>query len=148
MRQTGYYSKPGRNNCQDDLDEYGISMHGQNQERYLFIADGGGYDNLTLADKVKEELIRRNEDRIAGAKTPVTANAITGETHTGTYLLDYLVGSANTMLPTTHNETSYIEKDIYKRYITDSSAAGTALSSGYKTIYCYSVLTKRTAPDL
>lgn len=110
----------------------------------FLIADGGGYDNLTLTDKVKTALV--SDDRysgynrkLSGAMTAVTTGTIGGETHTGTYLLDYLVGSANTMLPTTHQNLEYSDgKSNHKAFITDSSAAGTALSSGYKTTYCYS----------
>ncbi len=128
-------------------DEY-EQLHVVDFTRYkniiFLIADGGGYDNLTLTDKVKTALVSDSRyssynNKLSGAMTTATTDTIGGESHTGTYLLDYLVGSANTMLPTTHSAVSYTDgKNNHKAYITDSSAAGTALSSGYKTTYCYS----------
>lgn len=99
------------------------------------IADGGGYDNFTLADNVKEALIEKGANKLVGAKTEVTTNLLADlgkPTTNGLYLDELLVGSANTLLTVPHGDA-----DNYKSYITDSSAAGTALSSGYKTTYCY-----------
>lgn len=99
------------------------------------IADGGGYDNLTLAGKVKERLQVLGLNRITGAKTQITTNQLASlgkEKVSGLYLDELLVGSANTLLTVPHGSATN-----YKSYITDSAAAGTALSSGYKTEYTY-----------
>jgi len=99
------------------------------------IADGGGYDNFTLAGKVKEEMVSRGLKKLGDAKTEITTDLLSGlgkNSVKGLYLNEFLVGSANTLLVTPHGNT-----DNYKSYITDSAAAGTALSSGYKTTYCY-----------
>lgn len=99
------------------------------------IADGGGYDNFTLAGKVKEEMMSRGVNKLSGAKTELTNNLLSGlgkATTNGLYLNEFLVGSANTLLQIPHGDES-----DYKSYITDSAAAGTALSSGYKTSYCH-----------
>lgn len=108
------------------------------------IADGGGYDNFTLADKVKEEMMNRGTNKLAGAKTELTNNLLSDlgkTTVNGLYLNEFLVGSANTLLQTPHGSA-----DNYKSYITDSSAAGTALSSGYKTTYTYAGITSDRVP--
>ena len=146
--EDGYYFRVENNELvRIEKEEYEL-LHVTDFTRYkniiFLIADGGGYDNLTLTDKVKTALVTDTRyssynNKISGAMTQVSTNTISGETHTGTYLLDYLVGSANTMLPTTHITLEYSDgKNNHKAYITDSSAAGTALSSGYKTTYCYS----------
>ncbi len=99
------------------------------------IADGGGYDNFTLADKVKEEMVSRGVNKLAGAKTEISTNLLSSlgkDAVKGLYLNEFLVGSANTLLVTPHGDTGN-----YKSYLTDSAAAATALSSGYKTIYGY-----------
>ncbi len=99
------------------------------------IADGGGYDNYTLAGKVKEEMMSRGVNKLTGAKTEVTNNLLSGlgkATTNGLYLNEFLAGSANTLLQVPHGDA-----DNSASYITDSAAAGTALSSGYKTTYCY-----------
>jgi len=106
----------------------------------FMIADGGGYDNFTLANKVKEEMTERGTDKLAGAKTQVTNNLLEslGKPSTkGLYLNELLVGSANTLIPTPHHGIAYT---------TDSSAAGTALATGYKTIYCYAGIDSDRAP--
>ncbi len=101
----------------------------------FMVADGGGYDNFTLADKVKQEMTDRGIASLAGAKTSVSTNLLSplgiGKTE-GLYLNQFLVGSANTLL---WNSTG--DPDNIKSYITDSAAAGTALSSGYKTRYSF-----------
>ena len=110
----------------------------------FMIADGGGYDNFTLANKVKEEMVNRGVNKLAGAKTEITTNQLAGlgiDSAKGLYLNEFLVGSANTLLVTPHGDA-----DDYRSYITDSAAAGTALSSGYKTTYCYSGLDSDKAP--
>ena len=110
----------------------------------FMIADGGGYDNFTLAGKVKEEMVDRGVNKLNGAKTEITTNQLAGigkESVSGLYLNEFLVGSANTLLVTPHGD-----EDNYKSYITDSAAAGTALSSGYKTTYCYSGLDSTKTP--
>lgn len=108
------------------------------------IADGGGYDNFTLADKVKQELVDQGKNKLIGAKTEITTNLLSplGKNAVkGLYLNEYLVGSINTLLQIPHgSETSY------KSYITDSAAAGTALSSGYKTTYCYAGIDSDKTP--
>ena len=38
----------------------------------FMVADGGGYDNFTLADKVKQEMVKRGVEKLEGAKTEVT----------------------------------------------------------------------------
>lgn len=99
------------------------------------IADGGGYDNFTLAGKVKERLQVLGLNKITGAKTEITTNQLAGlgkDKVSGLYLNELLVGSANTLLTVPHGTATN-----YKSYITDSAAAGTALSSGYKTEYTY-----------
>ncbi len=110
----------------------------------FMIADGGGYDNFTLANKVKEELQSRGLNKISGARTEVTSNlfADMGMPDTkGLYLNSLLVGSANTLLQVPHGDA-----DSYTSYITDSAAAGTALSSGYKTTYSYMGVTSAGVP--
>ena len=52
-----------------------------------------------------------------------------------------MVGSANTLLQIPDGDA-----DVQKSYITDSAAAGTALSSGYKTAYSYLGITAEGAP--
>ncbi|MBR2937207.1 MAG: alkaline phosphatase [Oscillospiraceae bacterium] len=108
------------------------------------IADGGGYDNFTLAGKVKEEMVDRGVNKLAGAKTEISTNLLSAlgkSTTKGLYLNEFLVGSANTLLQIPHGNA-----DNYKSYITDSAAAGTALSSGYKTTYCYAGIDSEKAP--
>lgn len=110
----------------------------------FLIADGGGYDNFTLAGEVKQELINRSKDKIDGAKTQITTNTLSSvglNNVQGLYLNEFLIGSANTLLVTPHGTTEG------KQYITDSSAAGTALSSGYKTTYCYSGIDSAKMPN-
>ena len=108
------------------------------------VADGGGYDNFTLADKVKEEMVSRGVNRLTGAKTEISTNLLAGlgkDKVSGLYLNEFLVGSANTLLQSPKDSTNN-----YKSYITDSAAAGTALSSGYKTTYCYTGIDSNKAP--
>lgn len=108
------------------------------------IADGGGYDNYTLAEKVKEEMLEQGKNKLAGAKTEVTTDKLAGigkSNVNGLYLDELLVGSANTLLLVPHGD----ENDI-RSYITDSSAAGTALSSGYKTTYRYAGIDSNGVP--
>ena len=110
----------------------------------FMVADGGGYDNYTLADKVKKELVAQSLNKLTGAKTEVTTDLLSPlgkENTTGLYLDAFLVGSANTLLLTPHGEA-----DDYRSYITDSAAAGTALSSGYKTIYNYAGIDSDKVP--
>lgn len=104
----------------------------------FMVPDGGGYDNLTLASEVKEEVFKRGLDSLTGARTKLTFNMLSsyGYNPQGLYLDEFHVGSANTLLYTPHGDS----------YITDSSAAGTALSSGYKTSYCYSGIDSDTNP--
>lgn len=110
----------------------------------FMVADGGGYDNFTLAGKVKEEMVNRGVDMLEGAKTEVTTYMLSRlgkDTVNGLYLNEFLVGSANTLLVTPHGDANN-----YKSYITDSAAAGTALSSGYKTTYCYAGIDSNKVP--
>ena len=110
----------------------------------FMIADGGGYDNFTLANKVKEEMVARGIDKLPGAKTQITTNLLadTGIAETkGLYLNSLLVGSANTLLRVPNGDA-----DVQKSYVTDSAAAGTALSSGYKTAYSYLGITADGTP--
>lgn len=110
----------------------------------FMIADGGGYDNFTLANKVKEEMVNRGVAKLPGAKTTVTTNLLAdmGKDETkGLYLNSLLVGSANTLLQVPNGDA-----DTQKSYVTDSAAAGTALSSGYKTAYSYLGITADGAP--
>lgn len=104
----------------------------------FMVPDGGGYDNLTLAGEVKEEVFNRGLNKLSGARTTLTNDLLNeyGYNPKGLYLDEFLVGSANTLLYTPHNGS----------YITDSSAAGTALSSGYKTSYCYSGIDSDCTP--
>ena len=110
----------------------------------FMIADGGGYDNFTLADKVKNEMVNKGVTKLPGAKTEITTNLLTdaGKAETkGLYLNSLLVGSANTLLKVPNGDA-----DKQKSYITDSAAAGTALSSGYKTSYSYMGITSDMGP--
>ena len=110
----------------------------------FMIADGGGYDNFTLADKVKNEMVSKGVTKLPGAKTDITTNQLAdaGKAETkGLYLNSLLVGSANTLLKVPNGDA-----DKQKSYITDSAAAGTALSSGYKTAYSYLGITAERAP--
>lgn len=104
----------------------------------FMVPDGGGYDNLTLAGEVKEEVFNRGLNKLSGARTTLTNDLLKeyGYNPKGLYLDEFLIGSANTLLYTPHNGS----------YITDSSAAGTALSSGYKTSYCYSGIDSDCTP--
>lgn len=123
----------GGNNTGENSGEQNVPVTVKNV--IFMIADGGGYDNFTLADKVKEEMTRRSANKLAGAKTEVTTDLLAGlgkATTDGLYLNEFLVGSANTLLLTPHGNANHPDS-----YITDSAAAGTALSSGYKTNYCY-----------
>jgi alkaline phosphatase len=108
------------------------------------IADGGGYDNFTLADKVKTEMVNKGVTKLPGAKTEITTDLLAdaGKAETkGLYLNSLLVGSANTLLKVPNGDA-----DKQKSYVTDSAAAGTALSSGYKTAYSYLGITAEGAP--
>ena len=110
----------------------------------FMIADGGGYDNFTLANKVKEEMVSKNVNKLPGAKTEVTTHLLAdvGSFETkGLYLNSLLVGSANTLLQVPRGDA-----DKQASYITDSAAAGTALSSGYKTSYSYMGITSDLVP--
>ena len=110
----------------------------------FMIADGGGYDNFTLADKVKNEMVNKGVTKLPGAKTEITTNLLadSGMAETkGLYLNSLLVGSANTLLKVPNGDA-----DKQKSYITDSAAAGTALSSGYKTSYSYMGITSELIP--
>ncbi len=110
----------------------------------FMIADGGGYDNFTLADKVKNEMVSKGVTKLPGAKTEITTNLLAdaGKAETkGLYLNSLLVGSANTLLKVPNGDA-----DKQKSYITDSAAAGTALSSGYKTSYSYMGITSDMVP--
>lgn len=110
----------------------------------FMIADGGGYDNFTLADKVKEEMVSKGVNKLPGAKTQVTTHLLAdvGDIETkGLYLNSLLVGSANTLLQVPRGDA-----DTQASYITDSAAAGTALSSGYKTSYSYMGITSDLIP--
>lgn len=110
----------------------------------FMIADGGGYDNFTLADKVKSEMVNRGITKLPGAKTEITTNLLAdaGMAETkGLYLNSLLVGSANTLLQVPNGDAN-----TQKSYITDSAAAGTALSSGYKTSYSYVGITSDMVP--
>lgn len=108
------------------------------------IADGGGYDNFTLANKVKQTMQAEGINKLAGAKTQITSNLLDrlGKSNvSGLYLNELLVGSANTLLTVNHGY-----EDDYKSYITDSAAAGTALATGYKTQYTFLGLDEKKKP--
>ena len=110
----------------------------------FMIADGGGYDNFTLADKVKTEMVNQGVSKLPGAKTEITTHLLfdTGKDETkGLYLNSLLVGSANTLLRVPNGDSN-----TQASYITDSAAAGTALSSGYKTSYSYMGITSDGTP--
>lgn len=114
----------------------GNENNGKTVKNVIFmIADGGGYDNFTLADQVKEEMTEKGVNKLTGAKTEVTTDLLSGigiADVKGLYLDELLVGSANTLLQVPKDE-----KGEQSSYVTDSAAAGTALSSGYKTAYTY-----------
>ena len=110
----------------------------------FMIADGGGYDNFTLAHKVKQKMQADGTNKLTGAKTEITGNLLSGlgkDRVSGLYLNELLVGSANTLLTVPHGAA-----DSYKSYLTDSAAAGTALSSGYKTEYTYLGIDEKETP--
>ena len=110
----------------------------------FMIADGGGYDNFTLANKVKTEMVNKGVSKLPGAKTNVSTHLLfdAGKDEiTGLYLNSLLVGSANTLLKVPNGDAG-----SQKSYITDSAAAGTALSSGYKTSYSYMGITSDFVP--
>ena len=110
----------------------------------FMIADGGGYDNFTLADKVKTEMVNKGITKLPGAKTEITTNLLadSGKAEVkGLYLNSLLVGSANTLLKVPNGDA-----DKQDSYLTDSAAAGTALSSGYKTSYSYMGITSDMVP--
>lgn len=110
----------------------------------FMIADGGGYDNFTLANKVKQTMQAEGVNKLSGAKTQITDNLLSGlgkNSVSGLYLNELLVGSANTLLTVNHGY-----EDDYKSYITDSAAAGTALATGYKTQYTFLGLDEKKKP--
>ncbi len=110
----------------------------------FMIADGGGYDNFTLADKVKQSMLSQGVDKLTGARTQITGNQLAGlgkNNVNGLYLNELLVGSANTLLTVNHGAASN-----YKSFITDSAAAGTALATGYKTQYTFLGLDEKEKP--
>lgn len=110
----------------------------------FMIADGGGYDNFTLANKVKQTMQAQGISKLAGAKTQITSNSLSGlgkNNVNGLYLNELLAGSANTLLTVNHGAESN-----YKSYITDSAAAGTALATGYKTQYTFLGLDEKKKP--
>ncbi|MBQ7328531.1 MAG: alkaline phosphatase [Oscillospiraceae bacterium] len=110
----------------------------------FMIADGGGYDNFTLANKVKQTMQAQGINKLAGAKTQVTGNLLAGlgkSNVNGLYLNELLVGSANTLLTVNHGA-----ENNPKSYITDSAAAGTALATGYKTQYTFLGLNEKKKP--
>ena len=81
----------------------------------LMIPDGGGFGNFDLAEAAKLA-----GTGVKGQRTPITTDAIAGETHNGLYLSDYLIATSRT-------RSSDSE-------VTDSAAGGTAISSGYRTV--------------
>ena len=85
----------------------------------FMIPDGGGFGNLDYASLLKQ----RNSSGINGAHTQTTTNTIKNKNITGLYLEEYMIATSNTAM--------------YNGEITDSGAGGTALSSGYKTDYCF-----------
>lgn len=87
------------------------------------IPDGAGWGSYDLANQVKLS----HNSGVIGARTETSIDAIDGRSVSGLYLNSFIVGSINTLLANPHNDS----------YITDSAAAGTALSSGYKTNYLY-----------
>ncbi len=101
----------------------------------LLIADGGGYDNFELANETKLALFKKELSSLGDtARTTLTNGRLSPygyDNGTGLYLNNFLVGSSNTLLEIPHGS------DPARQYITDSSAAGTALATGYKTAYCY-----------
>ena len=110
----------------------------------FMIADGGGYDNFTLANKVKQTMQAQGINKLAGAKTQITGNLLSGLGNNkvnGLYLNELLVGSANTLLNVNHGHMN-----DYKSYITDSAAAGTALATGYKSQYMFLGLDEKEKP--
>ena len=110
----------------------------------FMIADGGGYDNFTLADKVKKTMQAQGINKLTGAKTQVTDDLLSGLGKSkvdGLYLNELLVGSANTLLTVNHGA-----ENNPKSYITDSAAAGTALATGYKTQYTFLGLNEKKKP--
>ena len=110
----------------------------------FMIADGGGYDNFTLANKVKQTMQAQGINKLTGAKTKITSDQLSGlgkSSVSGLYLNELLVGSANTLLNINHGHM-----DNYKSYITDSAAAGTALATGYKSQYTFLGLDEKKKP--
>ncbi len=105
------------------------------QNVILLIADGGGYDNFELADITKQALFAKGLSRLdPAARTALTNGRLAPygyDNGTGLYLNRFLVGSSNTLLTVPHGTNEA------KQYVTDSSAAGTALATGHKTTYCY-----------
>lgn len=81
----------------------------------LMIPDGGGFGNYDLAEAAKLA-----GTGVKGQRTPITTDAIAGETHNGLYLSGYLIGTARTRSS--------------NKAVTDSAAGGTAISSGYRTV--------------
>ncbi len=107
----------------------------------FLIPDGGGFDNFTLANDVKEELFKQGKDKLVGARTTLTSNTLAEYGYndvTGLYLNEFLVGAASTL--------SYDDDNPQEFNITDSSAAGTALATGKKTVYGYAGIDKDRTP--
>ena len=122
-----------------------VAPNGKAVKNVIFmIADGGGYDNFTLAHKVKQTMQTQGINKLSGAKTEVTSNALAGlgkDNVSGLYLNELLVGSANTLLTVNHGAAAN-----YKSYFTDSAAAGTALATGYKSQYTFLGLDTKKRP--
>ncbi len=107
----------------------------------FMIPDGGGFDNFTLADQVKEKLFASGKDKLKGARTALSKDALATYGYsdvTGLYLNEFLVGAAST--------DSYDDDDPNEFDTTDSSAAGTALATGHKTVYGYAGIDKSRTP--
>ncbi len=107
----------------------------------FMIPDGGGFDNFTLAGEVKEKLFKDGLNKIPGARTTLTQDALSEYGYndvTGLYLDRFLVGAAST--------ESYVAGNKDEFRITDSSAAGTTLATGYKTRYTYAGIDKDGTP--
>ncbi len=122
------------------------NQNSENDEQVIknvifMIPDGGGFDNFTLADQVKRQIFAEGKNKLDGARTTLSKDTLSSygfNDVTGLYLNEFLVGAVNTL--------SYDDDNPNEFDTTDSSAAGTALATGHKTVYGYAGIDKTRTP--
>ena len=115
----GYYFKVKNGGLVQISDEEYAQLALVEIKNVIFlIPDGAGFGSYDIANLLKTTY----GTGVSGQATPITTNAISGKTVTGLYLDEYMIASADTYQ--FHGAADGA---------TDSTAAGTALLSGYKT---------------